>query len=109
MQRCTPSASIPPNSSSPYPHITTTPQPTEDNSIPSPNYNLNTIKIFLLIAHNRRYLNYFLIYKIELVMMTAFLTISPNDSPVHNTWQSTKLYPPIPPPMKRHPINICQQ
>ena len=81
---------------------------TEDSSPPPPNYNSH------LLSHNN------LSHRpaqISSLSSRLYLHNSPppddtncdnssTDSPIHNLWQSTKIYPPTPPPIKTNDITL---
>ena len=107
MQRFSPNSSpSKPISSSPLPHPT--PPNTEDHLLPPPHYNSH------LSSHNNLSPRP---PPIPSLTSSLYLHNSPppddtncdnssNDSPIHNLWQSTKLYPPTPPPIKTNDIPL---
>ena len=104
MQRSSPHSSpIKPLSSS-----VTHPSTTEDYSPPPPNYNSH------LPPHNNLSPRH---SQLSPLSSPPYFHISPlpddtncdnssNDSPIHNIWQSTKIYPPTPPPIKTNDIPL---
>ena len=112
MQRCSPNSSpIKPLPSSVL-HSTPTDhaqsRTTEDHSLPPPNYNSH------LPPHNNLSPRP---PQIPSLSSPLYLHNSPppddtncdnssNDSPIHNLWQSTKIYPPTPPPIKTNDIPL---
>ena len=106
MQRFSPNSSPSKPISSPIPH--STPTNTEDHSLPPPHYNSH------LSSHNNLSPRP---PQIPSLPSSLYLHNSPppddtncdnssNDSPIHNLWQSTKLYPPTLPPIKTNDIPL---
>ena len=106
MQRFPPNSSPSKPLSSPLPH--SPPPNTEDHLLPPPHYNSH------LSSHNNLSPRP---PQIPSLTSSLYLHNSPppddtncdnssKDSPIQNLWQSTKLYPPTPPPIKTNDIPL---